>query len=285
MGPGRWGSSDPWLGIPVSLPAVLVYAGALGTEGEFYKWMRRYGVVFYFGFTGIAQLLVANRLFWPAVLKYLYCRHARGMVAYLNRMSPTFASDIDIATRGGTSRTSVLAGLIAGSVVMILTWNVIDVLHAALVEPVRAFAEPPPLAPAPARPAVPDPEVDLLATENKWVATRNRLRVFGQQVNAWLVDAGPSVDPAGLDIDRIAAALSAGEERITDGWGNKIGYESDGVGYRLVSAGPDGEGTGLGARAPPPRGHALPPAGLAGTTRGRQPCPPHRQPAGHAGDS
>jgi hypothetical protein len=56
--------SGPWtvrLGTAGAL-AALVYAAALGTEGEFYKWMRRYGVVFYFGFTGIAQLLVANRL-------------------------------------------------------------------------------------------------------------------------------------------------------------------------------------------------------------------------------
>ena len=56
--------SGPWtvrLGIAGAL-AALVYAGALGTEGEFYKWMRRYGVVFFFGLTGIAQLVVANRL-------------------------------------------------------------------------------------------------------------------------------------------------------------------------------------------------------------------------------
>ena len=39
-----------------------VYAAALGTDGELYRWMRRYGVVIYFGFTGLAQLLVANRL-------------------------------------------------------------------------------------------------------------------------------------------------------------------------------------------------------------------------------
>jgi hypothetical protein len=42
--------------------ALLFYAVGLGTEGEFYKWMRRYGIVFFFGFTGIAQLHVANRL-------------------------------------------------------------------------------------------------------------------------------------------------------------------------------------------------------------------------------
>jgi len=40
----------------------LVYAAALGTDGDFYRWMRRYGVVFYFGFTGLSQLLVAGRL-------------------------------------------------------------------------------------------------------------------------------------------------------------------------------------------------------------------------------
>ncbi|HET6564779.1 MAG TPA: hypothetical protein VFG52_05150 [Xanthomonadales bacterium] len=38
----------------------LVYAAALGTEGDFYPWMRRYGVVFYFGLTGLAQLLLAR---------------------------------------------------------------------------------------------------------------------------------------------------------------------------------------------------------------------------------
>jgi hypothetical protein len=74
-------------------------------------------------------LLVLNRLFWPAVLKYLYCRHARGMIAYLNRMSPTFASDIDVAIRGGTSRTSVFAGVVASFVILLLTWSVIDTLY------------------------------------------------------------------------------------------------------------------------------------------------------------
>ena len=34
----------------------LVYAAALGTDGDVYRWMRRYGVVFYFGLTGLAQV-------------------------------------------------------------------------------------------------------------------------------------------------------------------------------------------------------------------------------------
>ena len=59
--------SGPWitrLGIAGAL-ALVIYAAALGTDGEFYRWMRRYGVVLYFGFTGIAQLMVANRLWKP----------------------------------------------------------------------------------------------------------------------------------------------------------------------------------------------------------------------------
>lgn len=40
----------------------LVYAMALGTDGEIYRWMRRYGVVFYFGLTGLAQLWLMSRL-------------------------------------------------------------------------------------------------------------------------------------------------------------------------------------------------------------------------------
>lgn len=47
-----------WLG---ALGAIflLAYAFALGGDGGFYSWMRRFGVVLYFGFTGLAQLLTA----------------------------------------------------------------------------------------------------------------------------------------------------------------------------------------------------------------------------------
>ena len=50
-----------WLG---ALGAVflLAYALALGSDGGFYSWMRRFGVVFYFGLTGLAQLLTAAAL-------------------------------------------------------------------------------------------------------------------------------------------------------------------------------------------------------------------------------
>ncbi len=55
---GRWTRR---LGM-IGAAALVLYTIGLGTEGEFYKWMRRYGVVLFFGLTGIAQLVVANRL-------------------------------------------------------------------------------------------------------------------------------------------------------------------------------------------------------------------------------
>lgn len=43
---------------------LILYVGALGTEGPWYGWMRRYGVVMYFGLTALAQLLLVRAL-WP----------------------------------------------------------------------------------------------------------------------------------------------------------------------------------------------------------------------------
>ncbi len=55
---GRWARR---LGL-IGAAALVLYALGLGTDGEFYKWMRRYGVVFFFGLTGVAPLVVATSL-------------------------------------------------------------------------------------------------------------------------------------------------------------------------------------------------------------------------------
>lgn len=55
----RW---TVWLGIGGAV-ALVVYVIYLGTEGEVYSWLRRYGVIFFFGFTALAQL-VAARFVW-----------------------------------------------------------------------------------------------------------------------------------------------------------------------------------------------------------------------------
>ena len=51
----------PWLGILAGLFLVL-YGTFLGTEGQAYRWMRRYGVIFYFGFTYLNMLITSGAL-------------------------------------------------------------------------------------------------------------------------------------------------------------------------------------------------------------------------------
>jgi hypothetical protein len=51
--------------VPLGLVAALalaVYAFALGTEGDFYRWMRRFGITFYFACSYLAQLVFVHRL-------------------------------------------------------------------------------------------------------------------------------------------------------------------------------------------------------------------------------
>lgn len=43
--------------------ALVFYVIYLGTEGPVYSWLRRYGIIFFFGFTALAQL-VAARFVW-----------------------------------------------------------------------------------------------------------------------------------------------------------------------------------------------------------------------------
>lgn len=43
---------------------LVVYASWLGTEGVWYGWLRRYGVIFYFGLTAMSQLILLDAL-WP----------------------------------------------------------------------------------------------------------------------------------------------------------------------------------------------------------------------------
>ncbi len=55
----------PWLGVLVGV-SLVVYGTFLGTEGIAYRWLRRYGVVVYFGFSYLNMLLVSGAL-WRAV--------------------------------------------------------------------------------------------------------------------------------------------------------------------------------------------------------------------------
>jgi hypothetical protein len=59
--PDRWQRALPVLGAAAAVFLVL-YGTFLGTEGAGYRWMRRYGVAFYFGLTSIGMLVVSDRM-------------------------------------------------------------------------------------------------------------------------------------------------------------------------------------------------------------------------------
>lgn len=59
--PGRAVSSMVWAGLTSSLFLIL-YAVFLGSKGEFYSFMRRFGVTVFFGAGYLAQLLLLSRL-------------------------------------------------------------------------------------------------------------------------------------------------------------------------------------------------------------------------------
>ncbi len=205
-------------------------------------------------------LAVANRVFWPGVLKFLYCRYARNTIMFMNRAAATtYASDIEIANRGGTSRTSAFVGLVVAVVVSLLAWSTVDTLHARWLQPAQPFATQgssldnlPPLPPVPAVPGVSETgtaptgvggaQRELpLVNQNNWVSTRNRLRVLGRLLSAWFAEGGRDQDPAQLDLEALARVVPLEPDLLKDGWGRLIVFESDGTGYRLISPGPDGE--------------------------------------------
>lgn len=57
----RRGASLVPLGL-IAASALAVYALALGTEGDLYRWMRRFGIIFYFAGTYLAQLVFLHCL-------------------------------------------------------------------------------------------------------------------------------------------------------------------------------------------------------------------------------
>lgn len=52
----------PWLGVLAGIFLVL-YGTFLGTDGQAYRWMRRFGIIFYFGFTYLC-MVIASAAVW-----------------------------------------------------------------------------------------------------------------------------------------------------------------------------------------------------------------------------
>ena len=216
-------------------------------------WGAQDGVSRKFTLLGIA-IIVLNRVFWPLVLKWLYCRHTRKTIALMNRMAPTFAPDIDIAASGGTSRTSVFVGLVIALVLSLLTWSIIDSVHARLREPEPTYlpsddiggSNYAPPRPAPERifvvPQRPEQETDDDGVmSNPWVRTRSGLRSVGRQLMSWIETSERPRDLRPMGIDDLQAELGLDYHLLLDGWGRRLEFKADDRGLVLRSAGPDGE--------------------------------------------
>jgi hypothetical protein len=192
-----------------------------------------------FTYLGIAGI-VANRLFWPFVVDYLYCRHSRRMVLYLNRISPTYASDIDIATAGGTSKTAVLVGVVLLSAAALLTWNVVETLYTSAMQARSDYTDPvlrPPLGSADDDDGT--VQQTTLGDDAKWIMTRSAMRSMGRRTAGWLQSRSGDVDPARLTMGEIGRALALDVTSLLDRWGNEIRYRYEGDSFTLVSAGAD----------------------------------------------
>lgn len=194
---------------------------------------------FYLGWAA----LIGSRLFWPAVVDFLYFRHARRSIMRLHRMAPTYAADIDVATAGGVSNSAVFVGITFSLVFGLFFWSVIESLNIGgysrfdprLAEALDEVAESPRRAPV-REPVRPSP---ARTAENSWAETRQRLRSLGQQIQDWLVQNNKVDDPGAVNLFILRQQLQIPVEALRDGWGGEIQYVADIDGYRLISAGPD----------------------------------------------
>jgi hypothetical protein len=67
---GKYSFALAWLGTFAGMFLVL-YGAFLGTEGETYQWLRRYGINFYFGLTYLCMLMASAKVFHLAQAGWL----------------------------------------------------------------------------------------------------------------------------------------------------------------------------------------------------------------------
>lgn len=75
--------------------ALVFYVLFLGTEGEMSSWLRRYGVVFFFGLTALAQLLTAR-----CVAGTFHTRWPRSATAFIATVSLQWAIGVFSVFKG-----------------------------------------------------------------------------------------------------------------------------------------------------------------------------------------
>lgn len=109
-----------------------VYAVWLGTDGEIYRWMRRYGVVFYFAGTGLAHLLLARQVYSQRSPGY------RGRI-YVIIVSLTWAAGVASAFKRRLIADEVLLDRVENA----LEWNFALLLSLSFVAMASLLPPPP----------------------------------------------------------------------------------------------------------------------------------------------
>lgn len=193
--------------------------------------------------------MLLNRMFWPAVLPYLYCRYSRQTIRQLHMLSPNYATEIDIATAGGVSSGSVAVGVVLSAVLGVFLWSTVDSIsqsnHMARQNRVLEAIDGRD-ADAEQRESVANvvgiDAQNMSANKkpvSKWGQTREGLRKLGGHIDLWL-DQHPGKESAQqLNMFRLREEMSVPPEDLMDAWSNEIQYLPEVDGYRVVSAGPD----------------------------------------------
>ncbi len=193
--------------------------------------------------------LIGNRIFWPAILTFLYCRYARASINRLHSMAPSFASEIDIATAGGVSAGSVVVGLVLSTVTGVFLWSLVDSVYRERIPvPEQLTVEiEQPVSSKSGQAGDTGKDVTGVTgageskkkTENRWVVTRRKMRTLGQMLNDWVIKRGVENDLTQVSLFQLREDLSLPRRVFHDAWNMDLQYVADAEGYRLISAGPD----------------------------------------------
>lgn len=187
--------------------------------------------------------VVANRVFWPMVADYLYYRHSHFSLVRLFRLSPGYASELDIANMGGVNRSAVLVGLAFSGVFTLFVWSLVSSVTHSGVDPfearVSALSRQQDLTNVHTPGEVIEDNKRTQEEENRWGTTRRKLRELGQIVTTWVRSNPSGRNPSQFNLFSLREDTGINADKLQDGWGNEVQMLSDSEGYRLISSGPD----------------------------------------------
>ena len=103
---------------------LILYATFLGTDGDVYSWLRRYGVIVYFSFTALAQLLFTQRLYQLAkrqvIQKLRFLMHAKMTLCVVMLALGVISAIIDLAVQTKATK-SMLDNIIEWNFALAMT--------------------------------------------------------------------------------------------------------------------------------------------------------------------